>query len=197
MTKYILNSGGVRGYPELGKKFFAEVVAGLGNEPKLLICYFSQPREDWEEKYLGDKASADLFPDKVRPIFELAFPDKFKEQIQNCDAVYILGGDDHLLRYWLKQFDLPKIWEGKVVATNSSSSNLLAKHFWTCDWRETMYGFGILPIKFLSHYKSTYGNDDSRGPIDWEAAYKELEKYGDKTLPIHALKEGEYLVIEQ
>ena len=55
MTKYILNSGGSRNYPDRAKKFFAEVVKGLGKTPRLLICCFAQPREDWEKKFIEDK----------------------------------------------------------------------------------------------------------------------------------------------
>ena len=197
MTKYVLNSGGVSNHPELAKKFFAEMVKGFGNRPKLLICCFAQPREDWEEKLKDDQANTNFFPEGVNPVFELAFPDTFEKQIKSSDAMYIHGGDDHLLQYWLRKFNLPKIWDGKVVATNSASSHALSKHFWTCDWRKTMDGLGILPIKFLAHYESSYGNEDSRGPIDWESAYSELEAYGDQTLPIHALKEAEYIVIEK
>ena len=120
----------------------------------------------------------------IEPVFEMAMPDKFEEQLQQNDAIYIHGGDDHLMQYWLKQFDIPKIWDGKVVATNSASSHALSKHFWTCDWRQLMDGLGILPIKFLAHYKSEYGEDDPRGPIDWGTALKELESYGDTSLPI-------------
>lgn len=197
MTKYVLNSGNVGSYPELAKKFFTEVVKGLGNSPKLLICCFANPREDWEEKFAKDTANTDFFPEGVSPKFELAFPDTFEAQVFNCDAIYIHGGDDHLLQYWLKQFDLPRIWDGKVIATNSASSHAVSKHFWTCDWRKTMDGLGILPIRFLAHYESAYGNDDPRGPIDWKVAYKELEAYGDQSLPIHAVREAEYVVIKQ
>lgn len=139
----------------------------------------------------------DCLPDGVNPKFELAFPDTFEEQVKDSDAIYLHGGDDHLIQYWLKQFDLPNIWEGKVVGTNSGSSNALAAHCWTCDWRKPMDGFGIVPIKFIGHYRSAYGTNDSRGPVDWDAAYKELESYGDPSLPIYALKEGEYIVIER
>jgi hypothetical protein len=31
----------------------------------------------------------------------------------------------------------------------------------------------------------------------FQKAYKDLEEYGDTTLPIHALKEGEFVVIEK
>lgn len=198
MTKYVLNSGSVGKHPELARKFFSEVFKDLGPSPKLLICCFAQPRQDWETKFAVDCERRELFPESVTPQLELAFPETFREQIEANDAVYIHGGDDHLIQFWLDQFgDLPKLWEGKVVATNSASSNALAAHFWTCDWRSNFDGFGILPIKFLSHYQSDYGVDDPRGPIDWEQARQELEAYGDTKLPVHALKEGEYIVIEQ
>jgi peptidase E len=195
-TKYILNSGGIRNNLEGGKRFFAECVKGLSKTPKVLICLFAYPREHWEEKF-EDLITQNLYPEGVNPIFELAFPKIFEEQIKNTDIIYIYGGDDYLLQYWLLKFDIPKIWEGKVVAASSAGSNALVQHFWTCDWRDCMDGFGILPIKFLPHYKSDFGSDDPRGPIDWEKAYKELEAYGDKSLPIHALREGEFIVIEK
>ena len=160
MTKYVLNSGSVGSYPELAKKFFAEVVDGLGNNPKLLICCFANPREDWEEKFAKDTTNTEFFPEDVTPEFELAFPETFEAQIADCDAMYIHGGDDHLLQYWLKQFDLPKIWDGEVVATNSASSHAVSTHFWTCDWRQIMDGLGILPVRYLAHYESEYGSDD-------------------------------------
>ena len=196
MTKYILNSGGLRNNPPLARKFLAEVVKGLGNKPRLLICFFAQPREYWEEKFAQDKEEIPkLLPKGVSPILELAFPQTFEKQMKNSDAIYIHGGDDHLIRYWLKQFKIPKIWEGKVVATNSASSDALAKYFWTCDWRQCMNGLGILPIKFIAHYNSSYGKDNTEGPIDWNNAHDELKSFGDPKIPIHALEEGNYIII--
>ncbi len=198
MTKYILNSGGSRNYPERAKKFFAEIVKDLGATPRLLVCYFAQPREDWEKSFTDDKATLfNFFPSGVKPTLEMAFPDTFAEQIKSSDAIYIHGGDDHLVQFWLKKFDLPKVWEGKVIAVSSASSNALSKHFWTCDWRQLMDGLGVLPIKFLAHYESAYGHDDPRGPVDWHKGLEELKTYGDPSLPIHALHEGELVVIEQ
>lgn len=197
MTKYVLNSGGIGDYPDRAKAYFSELVKSLGDTPKVLICSFAQPRELWEEIFARDTKSTGWYPDGVEPVFDMAFPEKFVQQLNECDAVYIDGGDDHLMQYWLKQFDLPSIWEGKVVGTNSASSNALAESFWTCDWRKIMDGLGILPIKFIAHYESDFGADDPRGPIDWSMAHKELAAYGDTSLPIHALQEGEYVVIEQ
>ena len=169
----------------------------LGNNPKILFSFFAEKRENWELKHEEyTKGFSDALSSEVKPEFELAFPDRFEEQISRADALYIHGGDDHLLLYWLSQFDLPKIWVDKVIATNSASSNILSKHFWTCDWRQRFDGFGILPIKFISHYQSDYGSDDPRGPIDWGKAYEELKNYGDQSLPIYALEEGEFKVFE-
>ncbi len=195
MVKYILNSGGIRNNMEGGKRFFTEAVKGFSDTPRVLICLFAYPREHWEEKY-NEIKNLSLYPTNTIPVFNLAFPDKFEEQINNSDIIYIYGGDDHLIKYWLSKFNLPKIWEGKVVVTNSSSSQVLSKYAWTCDWRECIDGLGILPIKFISHYKSNYGHDDSRGLIDWDKAYEELKNYKED-LPIYALKEGEFEVFNQ
>ena len=198
MTKYILNSGGIRHQPVLKKQFHQEVVKGLGNNPKFVFCIFAQPREDWELKFPGYANSIiEDMPDGVVPSFELAMPASFAEQCQEADVIYFNGGDDHLLQYWMKQFNLPELFKDKVVATNSASSDMLATHYWTCDWRQCADGLGILPIKFIPHYQSGFGNDDPRGPIDWQKAYDDLVAYGDATLPIHALKEGEFVMIEQ
>jgi len=72
----------------------------------------------------------------------------------------------------------------------------MARCCWTLDWRQCIDGLGILPIKFIPHYGSV-DPDDPRGSIDWQKAYDELEAYGDPTSPIHALEEGQYIIIEQ
>ena len=51
MTKYILNSGNAKYYPEKEKASIKETLLGLGDDVKVLYCFFSQPREDWETKY--------------------------------------------------------------------------------------------------------------------------------------------------
>jgi hypothetical protein len=197
MTKYVLNSGGLKNNIPGAKKFMAEMLRGLGSKPKVLFCFFAEKRENWEEKFPQyQEGFTKWAPKGVRPEFELAFPATFEEQIMKSDVIYIHGGDDHLVQYWLKKFDLPKIWEGKVIATNSASTHAVSAAYWTCDWREVGEGLGILPIKTLAHYKSSYGVDDPRGPIDWEKAKQELADYGDKSLPVYALEEGEFEVFE-
>lgn len=200
MTKYVLNSGGVGNYPDKTRKYYEEILKGLGKNPKVLFCFFAGARENWEKRY--EKYRADFLKyceeNKLSPEIELAFPDKFVEQMDRCDAVMIFGGDDHLLKYWVSQFELKKLFKDKVVAGSSAGASVLCDSFWTCDWRECLEGLGILKIKFIPHFSSTvYTENDPRGPIDWKKAYKELENYGDKTLPIYDLEEGDFVVLEK
>jgi len=201
MTKYILNSGNAKNFPQKEIAFINEILADFkqDSEIKILYCFFSQARGDWEEKYEKYKLKfAELVGSNFKLTFDLAFPEKFEEQVRTSDIILIQGGDDYLLQFWLSKFDLPKIWNGKIVATSSAGSDALVNSFWTCDWRKSLNGLNILPIKFIPHYKSeTYGLDDSCGPIDWEKAYQEISQYGDKNLPIYALKEGDFIVFRQ
>lgn len=198
MTKYVLNSGGIKRQPQLKKKFHRELVKGLSDAPKFVLCNFAQGREYWEPKFQAySETIIEDMPEGITPSLELAMPLTFKAQCKQADIIYFHGGDDHLLRYWVDQFNLPALFKDKVVATNSASSDMLSVHFWTCDWRECADGLGVLPIKFIPHYDSDFGSDDLRGPINWQKAYDELAAYGDPSLPIHALKEGEFIVREQ
>jgi len=195
MTKYILNSGGIKREPRLKKLYHQEIVQGLGNAPKFLLCNFAQGREYWDTKFLGYcEAIREDMPEGVTASFELAVPATFAEQCKRADVIYVHGGDDHLLRYWMSRFDVPELFTGKVVAGNSAGSDLLVKHHWSNDWRECGDGLGILPIKFIPHFESATDPADQRGPADWQAGYAELAAYGDTSLPIYALHEGEFAV---
>lgn len=178
-------------------KFHQELVRGLGKAPKFLLCNFAQGREYWESKFQSySETIKEDMPEGTVPTFTLAMPDNFVDQCKKADVIYFHGGDDHLIQYWMSRFNLLTLFKNKVIATNSASSNMLATHYWTCDWRKCGDGFAILPIKFIPHYKSSFGDADPRGKIDWDGAKQELAAYGDTSLQLHALKEGEYTVFE-
>lgn len=197
MTKYVVNSGGIRSDPAKAGMFFKEIVNGLGASPKVLLCQFAMSREYWEIKFTEDMNGflQHMEPD-VKPVFEMAMPAEFERQLDECDAIYMCGGDDHLMKYWLSRFDLKQLFAGKTVGTNSASSNAVSQSYWTCDWREVQIGLGLLPMKFISHYNSSFGDDDPRGPIDWPAAKVELEEHGNKDLRVLALEEASYEVFK-
>ena len=193
-----MNSGGLKSKPIPAKAYFAELLDGLGDTPKLLWCFFATLPDDCDVRF---KKYVELFesymPDGVHPIHENAKIKTFEEQIKQSDAVYIHGGSIAPLHDILGKYDISELFGGKSVGTNSASSMVLAEYAWSCDEREPMDGLGHFPFKFLAHFKSDYGSDDKRGPIDWEIAQRELQEYGDSSLPMHALEEGKFLVIEK
>jgi len=68
MTKYVLNSGGIKNQPKLKKQFHQELVKDLGAAPKLLLCNFAQGREYWEAKFQGYSGAVEQdMPDGVNP----------------------------------------------------------------------------------------------------------------------------------
>lgn len=191
-----MNSGNIRSSEDNGRSFFRDLVKDKGSSPKVLMCLFAQSREGWESRYTEYVEWLRQHLDGIDFSAELAFPDTFESQCEWADAIYCHGGDDYLCQFWFKQFDLKKLWDGKTVGTNSASSDAVSSSFWTCDWRQCMNGLGLAEVKFIPHYKSEWGTDDPRGPIDWQTAYDELERFGESNLPIHALKEGEYIEIK-
>ena len=116
MTKYILQSGSLGNARDKGKAFYNEVIEGLGKNPRILYCLFALPRERWDKFFVYKEGFRGQISDDIKPDFELAMPETFEEQIKNCDVVMIQGGDDHLLQYWLRQFDIPKIWKGRLLS---------------------------------------------------------------------------------
>jgi hypothetical protein len=193
MIRFLLNSGGIDNADDGGVAFYQNLVRGRGDEPKIVICMFGLARSTWESKFGAYSiAFTSRIDPGVKPIFELALPDKFTEQCASADVISLSGGDDYLWQYWLGRYDLRTIWDNKTVGTNSGSSQAVCVNSWTCDWREIIGGLGVVSAKFISHYESKWGVDDPRGPINWQAAYAELAEFGDKNLPVYALKEGEY-----
>jgi peptidase E len=166
-----------------------------GNKPKVLSVMFAALREDWEWK----------FRDRRRPAFErlfgknydarLAYPKDFRGDLKWANVVYIHGGDDTLLAHYLDQYqDLAELLAGKVVVGSSAGADYPSKLFWTCDWRELRQGRGLVDASVITHFGSDYGNDDPRGPVDWQAADEELAQATD--LPIYKLREGEFVLLK-
>jgi hypothetical protein len=195
MTTCILAGGADKKNPSYNTELAAEVRKIAPGPLRVLSCFFAEPREVWEGKVASRT-------DWFKTVFgadtqiTLAFPDVFAEQIEACDLVYLHGGDDVLLETYLNRYpDLAELWRDKIVIGSSAGANYLAVKYWTCDWRMVRTGSGLSGLNVIPHFESeTYGKEDPRGPIDWQAAKAELQAVvGDETVTV--VSEGEFTVV--
>lgn len=199
-TKYILHGGNIRGATDAGKYFFEEIVKDLGDKPRLLLCFFAQSEELWEEKYQEWTSRILKTLDSINPSFEMASEDKYEQQAASADALFVYGGDCDLLLGKAKNTKgfIESLSKIKVVAGSSAGAILLSKFHWCCDDRESGEGIGMVPINCMVHYRSTsYSDGDPRGPIDWDAAEKSLEALLPTGETITHIPEGKFVVIEK
>lgn len=131
-TTYIIGSGGVRKDTAKRHKFLKELI-GTITKPRVLVCIFAQPREVWETKF----PEYSSWIKEVAPNAEckMAEPHLFEQQLAWADCVYMHGGDNHLIKYWLGKFDIHRLFMGKRIATTSASSNALSTYSYDCDYR--------------------------------------------------------------
>lgn len=193
MTKYILAGGYIHKAKDGGKAFCEELVKGIDKKSvKILDCMFARPRDSWEDKIKEDN---NLFSKFIKDFeLELALPEKFTEQVKNSDVIFLRGGYTQQLFDLLNQdISWVKELDGKVLAGTSAGAEVIAKYYYVLSTPRTGDGFGLLPIKFISHWKSVFF-DDSRQDINWERAIKELKNYKED-LPIYTLTEGEFKII--
>ena len=158
--------------------------------------FFAQPEHLWREKHLGwtDHISG-LLPDK-EIIFELATFDNFQAAARRNNLLYVYGGDSKRLIRSLKEIkNYDSLIDGFVkVLGSSAGAIMLSRYAWDCDVREIEQGLGFVNCKTLVHWQSsTYGIDDPRGAINWDAALEQLQAYAEE-LPIQKLPEGKFIV---
>jgi hypothetical protein len=196
MTRYILAGGADKKYPAYARALVAEIRKTASGPVKVLACMFAKPREEWEIKFPVWQQwwNEALGPETQ---LELAFPDVFAEQIKRADVVYLCGGDDALLAAYLEKIaDLTELWKDKIVIGSSAGAGYLAKSYWTCDWRQVRSGSEITDFHIIPHFESEeYGKDDPRGPIDWQAALRDLQATLPKGGQVTVLHESEFVVV--
>lgn len=194
MTKYILVGGYVHKAKDGGKAFCEELVKDFSNKKpvRILDCMFARSREDWQA---GIEKDNELFSRYINNFeLELADPDKFAEQVENSDIVYLRGGyTTTLIELLSKDLSWTHKLEGKVLAGSSAGGDAIAKYYCVLRTQRVGNGFGLLPIKFVPHWKSDY-SDEETSDIDWDKGLKNLKEYKED-LPIYTLAEGEFKVI--
>ena len=155
MTKFILVGGYPHKAPDGGKAFSEELVKGFKEPVRVLDCLFARPCENWEKAYSQDKEFYTKHLPNTKFELILADPEKFLEQIEDCNAIYIRGGDTRVLMSVLAGVgDWVSKLKGKTLAGSSAGADLIAKYFYDLDYLEFGEGLGLLPIKTIVHYGS-------------------------------------------
>jgi len=194
-TTYILAGGNDRiteGYDQrLGEEITRHIT-----EPRVLSCFFSAPKEEWEEKSRYWKV---WFSKSLNQPFtyDCAKPDTLLEQMDAADVVYFHGGDTKLLFEALPETaKLKEHMQGKIVIGSSAGSNMLSKYYWSSSRGVFGEGRGIVDINVMVHYGASNVEGRKRTAADWqkeEAAFK--ERIGENEKIVH-LPEGEFVRLE-
>ena len=115
--------------------------------------------------------------------------ENFTEQVKNSDVVFIRGGHTSTFintlngnTSWVKEL------EGKTLAGTSAGAEEIAKYFSGLDSHVVEEGLGLISVKVIVHFKSEEYN------LNWDKALEELKNHKEE-LPVYALKEGEFVVI--
>lgn len=194
MTKYILIGGGIHSAKDKGKLFCEEILSNFNKNKtiKILNCLFARNKEDWSLKFKSDKE----FYDKNLNNFEIEFADPkiFIEQIKKSDVVFFQGGNPHLLMSNLcSTGDWIKACQGKTLIGTSAGADIFVKYYGVGKTSNIGEGLGILPIKFIPHWKSAEYEKKYDTEVDWENLLEKLKSYKED-LPLITVQEGEFIV---
>jgi peptidase E len=193
MTKYILIGGHIYKAKDGGEAFCQELVKAINNRPvKILDCLFARPEDSWKDRFEDDRK---FFSKKLDDFkIELASPDKFIEQIKNSDVVFFQGGNPQQLIKILESVgDWDKELNGKTVVGSSGGADIISKYYGIGKTLNIGTGLGLLPIKFIPHWKSDYGVGLI---VNWELLLEKVRSYKENLETI-VLKEGEFVTIDE
>jgi len=196
MTKYILVGGYIGKSFNSGEAFYKETLAGFKSPVKVLDCLFARPKEVWEKTFAEDLGLFQRHVPDASVDFKLARVEAFPSQVAWADVVYFRGGVSGQLKESLqKDLSWLKNLSGKTIAGSSAGADVLSRYFYNLDTLKAQDGLGLLPIKFIPHYRSDYNAPN----IDWDKAEAELKAYKEDLpfVPFVPLREGEFNVFER
>lgn len=190
MIKFILIGGHIQKAKDEGRAFCDELVKDAkGKQIKILDCLFARPQHEWDTKFQDDKNFFQKYLQNFE--IELATPENFLEQIKKSDIIFFQGGVPHQLMSiiattgdWIKELD------GKILVGSSGGADAICKYYGVGKTSNIGEGLGLLPIKFIPHWKSDYALGVV---INWNELFDKLKKYKED-LKIVTLGEGEFII---
>ena len=169
LTKFILHGGYADHINEKNDKFFQEILNVEKSKLKILLVYFAKDISRYNElkekninQFNRSKGEKDLE-------LEVAYEDRFVEQVKNSDIVYLHGGDNLKLLKFLEKYDgLEELFRGKVIAGESAGAYVLSVCFYDKIGERLIEGLGFTPVKTICHYRGENQEKLEQCPKDLE-----------------------------
>lgn len=193
MTKIILIGGYPSHAPDNGRSLCNEMTAEFPEPVKILDVLFARPSQEWDATLKSDQEFFQRNLQAKQFKLTMAHPEVFARQVAESDIVYLRGGDTaplmNVLRAnpeWLRHIN------GKIIAGTSAGAYALCKYYHELNALGVQEGLSLLPYKILTHWESAeYGT-----PAQWHEYEQELKAYGNTSLPLLKLREGELRIFE-
>lgn len=141
---------------KLNDGYYREITKNLPNGSSILVVIFAREEKEYDEIMERERKKILSSTDKKHFEVLLASQDKFIEQVENADALVIIGGDTQKLIEALNQH--PKFsnaLKGKIVAGSSAGACVFAKYYHSADSGKVFEGLGTLPLRLICHFKTT------------------------------------------
>ena len=187
MTKYILHGGAAKRKTKANQEFFFEITKDLSDPVNVLIICYAMERKVWEEVLEKEKETfSNASPEKVLNwVLASEETDILIEQINKADAIYMHGGNTHILKEYLAKVpDLENLWKDKVVAGSSAGALVLSKYFYENDDNTYSEGLGILDLKTFCHYTAEKSDK-----------LEKLKRFGDD-VEVRSIAEEKFFIYE-
>lgn len=193
MTKFILAGGYPYKAKDGGKAFYEAMIEDHKEPIKILICEFARKDKNHEELFRRGEGRIKKILHNKKLEMRMASYNNFRNEIIWADVIYLEGGNSlDLLDELIDIKDLEELLISKTLVGSSAGSNVMGKYYYGLSGGRLREGLNLIPVKVLVHYKSDYLGED----FDWDEAYKKLDEFKDR-LPILALREGEFKVLEK
>jgi len=192
MTKCVLVSGCLSHYRDQILAYTKEIFSDTDSKVNVLWCMFATSKAQEETKYQNYRTLYDPYFNQNREVeHTLASEECFVEEVHWADVIIIHGGGNKRLRKMLQAVDLSKTFRDKIIVAHSSAANYLAAAAWSPGGRKVIEGRGVVPVKLITHYRSST-NEDERAPTDWDVVVKAVGEFGDTSLPVWTLRDGTF-----
>ena len=191
MTQYFLHGWYSSRKSEKNKIFFSEILESFSKEEKVsvLIILFARGKKCWEEKYEEIKNTFLYCHPSIKFDFKLASKENkdFIDQIKTSQIIFFSGGNSHILQKELEKITmLEKLFKDKIIVGSSAGCLIFSRYYYENDDDSYNKWLGFLNAKVICHYDKNTN----------EEAKKKLENFWEKDIAVYALKEEEFMVIE-